>query len=100
MKTRLPGILLMLSILAFAGVQCGGGPRNCLVIPAQIDILQERRDALLADLEATARRVDRQASTLETARKHVGELEAERALIDSLKLGEEQKDSGRITIHE
>jgi len=86
MKTRLSRIVLFCIVLvALAGLHCGGGgPRNCLVIPAQIDLVKERREALLADLEATARRVDRQAGTLETVKTRYESLRQERALLDSL----------------
>ena len=86
MRIRLPGAVVFgLGIVIVAGSGCGGGgPRNCLVIPAQIDLVKERRDALLEDLEGTARRVDRQAGTLETAKRRLAELQAQEALLDSL----------------
>jgi len=85
MKTKLPGIVLFVAVLALAGLHCGGGgPRNCVVIPAQIELVKERREAMLADLEATARRVDRQAGTLASVRNRLETLQHEKALLDSL----------------
>ncbi len=89
MKIRVSGAIAVGFGLAVAllmvGTGCGGGgPRNCLVIPAQIDLVKERRDALLDDLENTAKRVDRQAATLETAKQRLKDLQREKALIDSL----------------
>ena len=83
MRSRLPGALLLVVIPAIWGCG-GGGPRNCLVIPAQIEIVKERRDALLTELEGTARKVDRQAGTLAAAKARHGELLAQKALLDSL----------------
>jgi predicted small lipoprotein YifL len=83
MRNRLLGALLLMAILAICGCG-GGGPRNCLVIPAQIEIVKERRDALLTELEGTARRVDRQAGTLAAAKARFDELLAQKALLDSL----------------
>ncbi len=78
--------------LALAGVlatiltvaSCGGGGRNCLVIPAQIELVAERRAAQIKDLENKANQVDRMQGSLERSRTRLAELQAEKALLDSL----------------
>jgi len=74
-------VLVALALLASS---CGGAGRNCLVIPAQIEMNQERREAALSSLENKARQVDRMRSSLQRAQERYDELQAERALLDSL----------------
>ena len=85
---RLLGAALLVAV-GVGGVGCGSSrPHNCMVIPAQIELLQERREAMLNQLEGIATRVDRQASTLATVRERYEKLEAEKALLDSLAASE------------
>ncbi len=79
---RLMGIL---GIVCLAVSSCGGSAgRNCLVIPAQIDLVQERKEAALKDLENKAKQVDRMRGSLRRSLDRYSELEAEKALLDSL----------------
>jgi hypothetical protein len=55
-----------------------------MVIPAQIDLVRERRTAHLKDLENKAKQVDRMRASLERAQSRLEDLKAERALLDSL----------------
>jgi len=76
---------LTISLLALAGGLAGcGTPRNCVVIPLQIDLVKQRRDAALTELENGAKQVDRVRTSIEQARVKVQELEQEKALLDSL----------------
>jgi hypothetical protein len=75
---------LAVGLIAFAGVTGCGAPRNCVVIPLQIDLVKQRRDAALTELENGAKQVDRVRATIEQARVKVLELEQEKALLDSL----------------
>ena len=90
MKTSKCRWVILLGIVALLLGSCGSGGRNCLVIPAQIDILQERKAAALLDLETKAKQVDRLAASLAKTRSGVEKLRAEMALLDSL-LDEDSK---------
>ncbi len=82
---------LWLGVLALIGVSatsCGSAGRNCLVIPAQIELVQERREAALKELENKARQVDRMRASLERSAERLEELQAEKALLDQI--GEEK----------
>lgn len=82
-RLRVLGVLLMALPLFMAS--CGGGAgRNCLVIPAQVDLLMERRTASLRDLENKAKQVDRMRASLERSIKNYEEKLTEKALFDSL----------------
>jgi hypothetical protein len=72
---------LMLLTLALGGC---GGPRACLVIPAQVDLLEGRRDEALSRLEDKARQVDRLRASLERSQERYQQLLAQKALLDSL----------------
>lgn len=74
----------LLGLLAVGAVGCGGGIRNCLVIPAQIELVEERRTAALTELENTAHQVDRMHSSIERVRARLEELRAEKVFLDSL----------------
>lgn len=79
---RLMGIL---GIVCLAVSSCGGSAgRNCLVIPAQIDLVRERKDAALKNLENKAKQVDRMRGSLRRSLDRYSDLEAEKALLDSL----------------
>ena len=83
-KAMGPWALLLLG-LCLTGAACGGAAgRNCLVIPAQIEIAQERREAELKKLEATATSVDRMRASLERAQQRLTELQAEKALLEQM----------------
>jgi len=73
-----------LLLIPAAGVMSCGTPRNCLVIPAQVELLEERRTAALTDLENTASQVERQYSSIERMRAQLETLRAEKAFLDSL----------------
>ncbi len=76
---------LLLLGLCLTGVACGGAAgRNCLVIPAQIELVQERREAALKTLETTATSVDRMRSSMERAQQRLTELQAEKALLEQM----------------
>ena len=66
------------------GVGACGTPRNCLVIPAQIDLVKERREAALKDLETKANQVDRTRSSMEHVQQRLTELQQEKSFLDSL----------------
>jgi hypothetical protein len=66
------------------GVGACAAPRNCLVIPAQIDLVKERREAALKDLETKANQVDRTRSSMEHVQERLKELQQEKAFLDSL----------------
>ncbi|MCK4412175.1 MAG: hypothetical protein KAY32_01390 [Candidatus Eisenbacteria sp.] len=83
MHRVLMGFAGLCAILIVSVGGCGQ-PRNCLVIPAQIELVQERRDALLTELEATAQRVDRRLAALQSTKTRFEGLQAEKALLDSL----------------
>ncbi|MBD3236989.1 MAG: hypothetical protein GF330_09815 [Candidatus Eisenbacteria bacterium] len=72
-------------LLALGAIGCGGGPRNCLVIPAQIELVEERRTAALTELENTAHQVDRMHASIERVQARLVELKAEKAFLDSLR---------------
>jgi hypothetical protein len=55
-----------------------------MVIPAQIELVNERRTAHLKELENKARQVDRMRASLDRARGRLEQLQAEKALLDSL----------------
>lgn len=76
---------MLFAALSLSAMSCGGGARrNCLVIPAQVDLLKERRTAVLRDLENKAKQVDRMRASLDRAMKNYDEKLAEKALLDSL----------------
>ena len=75
------GILLLALLLVSS---CSGGKRNCLVIPAQIDLVRERREAVLVALENKAKQIDRMKASLDRTRNRFEDLQAEKALLDSL----------------
>jgi len=72
--------------LCLAGDGCGGAAagRNCLVIPAQIEIVQERREAALKDLENKATSVDRMRTSLARSQERLEELQAEKAMLQQM----------------
>ncbi len=74
---------LLLLGLSVAGAGCGGAAagRNCLVIPAQLELVQERREAALKELENKATSVDRMRVSLERYRERLEELKAEKAML-------------------
>ena len=78
--------VLLLPGLCLAGAACGSaaGGRNCLVIPAQIELVQERREAALKQLENTATSVDRMRTSLERSQQRFTELQAEKALFEQM----------------
>ncbi len=71
-------------VLILAVSSCCGSGRNCQVIPAQVDLVKERREAAIKVLENEAKRVDRMRSSLERAMKRYDDLKVEKALLDSL----------------
>ncbi len=75
---------LLVIVLALMLNSCGSGGRNCLIIPAQVDLLQERKESALLDLENKARQVDRLTESLERTKENLADMEAEKALLDSL----------------
>jgi hypothetical protein len=77
---RLVGSVLALTLLT---VGCGA-PRNCLVIPLQVELVKERREAALQQLESRARQVDRLNSNIRQAETRIADLQREHALLDSL----------------
>lgn len=84
-RSRLWILGALLVVLPLGALSCSGGAqRNCLVIPAQVDLLKERRTAALRDLENKAKQVDRLRSSLDRAIKNYEEKLAEKALLDSL----------------
>ncbi len=66
------------------GLGACGTPRNCLVIPAQVDLVKERREAAMRDLETKANQVDRTRSSMEHVEARLKELQQEKAFLDSL----------------
>ncbi len=74
------GVLLLIGLM----VGSCGGSRNCLVIPAQIDLVAERREAAMKELENRATQVDRVQSSLDRAARRYEEILREKALLDSL----------------
>ena len=74
------GVLLLIGLVAGS---CGGN-RNCLVIPAQIDLVTERREAAMTELENRATQVDRMQSSVDRAVNRYEDLLKEKALLDSL----------------
>ncbi len=84
MKGRIVLSVAALGLIALAAGSCGSAKKNCVVIPAQIDLVGERREAALRDLETRAKQVDRLQTSLERSRREYNELLAEKALLDSL----------------
>jgi len=84
MKGRIVLSVAALGLIALAAGSCGSAKKNCMVIPAQIDLVGERREAALRDLETRAKQVDRLQTSLERSRREYDELLAEKALLDSL----------------
>lgn len=87
----LGGAIILCALAALAGC---GGPRNCLVIPAQVEMLEERRTAALTKLENTARSVDRMQASIERVQARIAELQAQKGLLDSL-ITEPEEEGGR-----
>jgi len=83
MSKKSRGWLAGLTVLVLGLAGCGT-PRNCLVIPAQIDLVRERREAALKDLETKANQVDRTQNSIEHVRRRVAELQAEKDFLDRL----------------
>jgi len=77
------GWLAGLTVLVLGLAGCGT-PRNCLVIPAQIDLVRERREAALKDLETKANQVDRTKNSIEHVQQRVQELQTEKDFLDRL----------------
>jgi cell division protein FtsB len=75
---------LILGVLALMLNSCGTGGRNCLIIPAQVDLLKERKESALLDLENKARQVDRLSESLVRTKENLADMQAEKALLDSL----------------
>lgn len=71
------------ALLALLAAGCGS-QNACRVIPVQIELVKERRDAAMKELENGANQVDRMAATIEQSRQRVTDLEREKALLDSL----------------
>ena len=88
MRGWLPAAALLV-LLTVSAPGCGGGPRNCLVIPAQVELVEERRTAALTELENTAHQVDRMHASIERVEARLVELRAEKAFLDSLGVSEE-----------
>ena len=84
MKGRIVLSVAALALIALAAGSCRSAKKNCVVIPAQIDLVGERREAALRDLETRAKQVDRLQTSLERSRREYNELLAEKALLDSL----------------
>lgn len=80
-KSRGGWIGVSVLVLVLAGC---GTPRNCLVIPAQIDLVKERREAALKDLETKANQVDRTKNSIEHVQRRVEELQTEKDFLDRL----------------
>jgi hypothetical protein len=83
------GWLAGLTVLVLGLAGCGT-PRNCLVIPAQIDLVRERRQAALKDLETKANQVDRTKNSIQHVQQRVQELQTEKDFLDRLPAGESQ----------
>ena len=76
--------MAVLLVVLSVGLGACGGPRNCLIIPAQIELVEERRTVALAELENTARQLDRTRTSIERVRSRLEEVRAEKAFLDSL----------------
>jgi hypothetical protein len=76
-------LLLGLSLTGAACSRASAG-RNCLVIPAQLELVQERREAALKELENKATSVDRMRASLERAQERLQELQAEKAMLQQM----------------
>jgi len=74
------GLVLALGL----GLTACGSPRNCQVIPLQVELVKERRDRAVEEVRRGAREVDRARASLDQTRERIAELERERALLDSL----------------
>jgi len=77
------GWLAGLTVLVLGLAGCGT-PRNCLVIPAQVDLVRERREAALKDLETKANQVDRTRNSIQHVQQRVQELQTEKDFLDRL----------------
>jgi hypothetical protein len=77
------GWLAGLTVLVLGLAGCGT-PRNCLVIPAQVDLVRERREAALKDLETKANQVDRTQNSIQHVQQRVQELQTEKDFLDRL----------------
>lgn len=77
------GWLAGLTVLVLGLAGCGAPP-NCLVIPAQIDLVRERREAALKDLETKANQVDRTRNSIQHVQQRVQELQTEKDFLDRL----------------
>jgi hypothetical protein len=88
MRTRILWLAACLAVLMVGAGACGG-PRNCLVIPAQIDLVSERRAAALKDLETKANQVDRTVASIERVQQRLKDLQGEKAFLDSLPPGDQ-----------
>ena len=77
------GLVCAVIALAAGNIQCGTS-RNCLVIPRQLELVQQRRDAAMKALENNANQVDRTRTSIENARVRLQELQREKAILDSL----------------
>ncbi len=77
---RTVGVLFALTL----GLGACGGQRNCMVIPAQVDLLRERREVALRDLENKANQVDRSLASVRRIEERLLELNAEKAVLDSV----------------
>ena len=83
MKKTNHGLIAGLALLVLGIAGCGT-PRNCLVIPAQVDLVRERREAALKDLETKANQVDRTKNSIVHVRQRVQELTTEKEFLDRL----------------
>jgi hypothetical protein len=75
---------IFLVLIALGAGSCGTAKKNCLVIPAQIELVGERREAAMRELENRATQVDRLRASLERSQRQYDELLSEQALLDSL----------------
>jgi hypothetical protein len=83
MKMSSLGLAAGLAALVAGSVGCGAR-RNCLVIPAQVELVRERRQAALRDLETKANQVDRTLASIERVQQRLKELQTEKSFLDSL----------------
>jgi hypothetical protein len=85
MRRSMGSWVLVLLGLCLTGAACGGAAgRNCLVIPAQLELVQERREAALKELENKATSVDRMRASLTRSQERLKELQDEKAMLQQM----------------